>query len=85
MSSTCSTVSRSQVVAGGLAFGLVILFAAISAIPRVGELLPGQLLSWGAGLIAGSTEAAWSALWVSIGVIAASLAGAWVVFERQEL
>jgi ABC-2 type transport system permease protein len=81
----CSTVSRSQVVAGGLAFGLVFLFAGISAIPSMGELLPGQLLAWGAGLVAGSTKAAWSALWVSVAVIAAALAGAWVIFERQEL
>jgi len=81
----CSTVSHSQVVAGGLAFGLVILLAGIGAIPSMGELLPGQLLAWGAGLVAGGTEAAWSALWVSVGVIAAALAGAWVIFERQEL
>jgi len=81
----CSTVSRSQVVAGGLAFGLVILLGGIGAIPRVGEFLPGQLLAWGAGLVAGSTEAAWSALWVSVGIIAAALVGAWAIFERQEL
>jgi ABC-2 type transport system permease protein len=81
----CSTVSRSQVVAGGLAFGLVIVLAGISAIPRMGELLPGHLLVWGAGLVAGSTEVAWSALWVSIGIVVATLAGAWVIFERQEL
>lgn len=81
----CSTVSRSQVVAGGLAFGLVILLNGIGAIPRVGEFLPGQLLAWGAKLVAGSTEAAWSALWVSVGIIAAALAGAWAIFEKQEL
>lgn len=81
----CSTVSRSQVVAGGLAFGLVILLGGIGAIPRVGEFLPGQLLAWGAGLVAGSTEAEWPALWVSVGIIAAALVGAWAIFERQEI
>ncbi|MFV2044902.1 MAG: ABC transporter permease [Anaerolineales bacterium] len=81
----CSVVSRSQVVAGGLAFGLVILLGGIGAIPMAGEFLPGQLLTWGAELIAGSREAAWPALWVSFGIIVAALAGAWVIFERQEL
>jgi ABC-2 type transport system permease protein len=81
----CSTVSRSQVVAGGLAFGLVVLLGAIGAIPSVGELLPGNLLVWGAGLVAGSTEAAWPALWVSVGLIAVALLGAWAIFEGQEL
>ena len=47
----CSTLSRSQIVAGGLAFGLVILQSGVGAIPRVGEWLPGQLLAWGAGLV----------------------------------
>lgn len=81
----CSTVSRSQVVAGGLAFGLMILLAGIGAIPKAGEFLPGRLLAWGAGLIAGSATAAWPALWVSIGIIFAALLGAWAIFERQEL
>lgn len=81
----CSTVSRSQVLAGGLAFGLVILLSGTGTIPGVGKFLPGQLLAWGAGLAAGSTGAAWPALWVSVGIIAAALTGAWVIFERQEL
>jgi len=81
----CSTLSRSQVLAGGLAFGLVILLASVGAIPQVGEYLPGQLLAWGVGLFAGSPKAAWSALGVSVGIIVAALAGAWAIFERQEL
>ncbi|NOY09447.1 MAG: ABC transporter permease subunit [Spirochaetes bacterium] len=81
----CSTVSRSQVVAGGLAFGLVILLSGTGAIPGIGKFLPGQLLAWGAWLAAGSKETAWPALWISVGIIGAALAGAWAVFERQEL
>ena len=81
----CSTVSRSQVVAGGLAFGLVIILSIIGIIPGAGRFLPGQLLSWGGGLAAGRTETAWPAVWVSFGIIGASLAGAWAIFDRQEL
>jgi len=81
----CSTLSRSQVLAGGLAFGLVVLLASIGAIPQVGEYLPGQLLAWGAGMVAGSQGTAWPALGVSDGIIVAALVGAWAVFERQEL
>lgn len=81
----CSTVSRSQVVAGGLAFGLVILLAGVGAVPRIGEFSPGQLLAWGAGLVVGGTEVAWPALWVNVGIIAAALVGSWAIFERQEL
>ncbi len=81
----CSTVGRSQVVAGGLGFGLVILLASVGAIPTVGQYLPGQLLAWGAGLIAGGRETAWPALWVSMGMIVGALGTAWAIFERQEL
>jgi hypothetical protein len=33
----------------------------------------------------GGGEAAWPALWVSAGIVVASLAGAWFVFERQDI
>jgi ABC-2 type transport system permease protein len=81
----CSTVAKSQVAAGGLAFGLLLLLAIPGALPKVGEYLPGQLITWGAGLMAGSAEAYWPALWVSLGIVAAALVGAWLIFERQEL
>lgn len=81
----CSTVTRSQTVAGGLAFGAVIILAGLGAMPRVGEYLPGQLLVWGANLTARTGDPAWPAVWVSLGLIAAALAGAWIIFERQEL
>ena len=51
----------------------------------MGDFLPAQLLEWGAGLVAGEGRAAWPALGVSVGLIMASLAGAWAIFERQEL
>ena len=81
----CSTLTRSQVIAGGLALAQLIILSGLSAIPRVGEYLPGQLLTWGAGLVGGSGKTAWAALWVSVGIIAVALGAAWVIFERQEL
>ncbi len=81
----CSTVTKSQVAAGGLAFGLLLALAIPGSIPKVGEYLPGQLIGWGAGLMAGQTEAYWPALGVSLALIVASLVGAWIIFEKQEL
>jgi len=81
----CSTLTRSQVVGGGLAFGSLMVLSALSALPTVGDYLPGQLLSWAGWLMNGGGEPAWPALWTSLGLIVAALIGAWRVFERQEL
>jgi ABC-2 type transport system permease protein len=81
----CSTLTRSQIVAGGLAFGTLIVLALVSALPKVGDWAPTQLSGWGASLVKGASEAAWPALCVSVGLIAASLVAAWLILERQEL
>jgi len=81
----CSTLMRSTAAAGGLAFGLLIALSIASALPAIGEVLPGQLMVWGAGLALGAGRAAWPALGVSLALIAASLVAAWLIFERQEL
>jgi ABC-2 type transport system permease protein len=80
----CSTLSSSQVVAGGLAFGLWMLLIVTGGLPRVGEVLPGQLTVWAGELMDGG-GASWPALWVSVGLIVVALVGAWAVLERQEL
>ena len=81
----CSTLTRSQVVAAGLAFGALILLALASALPKVGSYVPTHLANWGAALVRGTGATAWPAVWVSLGLIVASLVAAWVVLERQEL
>ncbi len=81
----CSTVSRSQVAAGGLAFVWLIVLSLMGSLPKVGEYLPGQLLNWGATLMLGAGDAAWTALAVSVGTIVIALVGAWAIFARQEL
>jgi ABC-2 type transport system permease protein len=80
-----STLTKSQVVAGGLGFAFLIVLGAVGAIPGWGEFLPAQLSAWGRGLVVGSRGTFWPAMGVSLGLILASLVGAWQVFERQEL
>ena len=81
----CSTLTKSQVAAGGMAFGVMIVLASVSAVPGIGQYLPGQLIGWGAELMAGGSTAYWPALGVSIGIVIVALASAWTIFQRQEL
>lgn len=81
----CSTVTSSQVVAGGLAFGLLMLLSVLTVIPRVGDYLPGQLVSWAGGLMNGGADPMWTAVAGSAALIVIALLAAWVILERQEL
>jgi ABC-2 type transport system permease protein len=81
----CSVVTKSQAAAGGLALSLLFILGLAGSIPGLGDYLPGQLLAWGGGLMAGQGEAFWAALWVSVGIIVVALMGAGLIFERQEL
>jgi ABC-2 type transport system permease protein len=80
-----SALTRSQVVAGGLGFGAVVILSVAGAIPPLGKYLPGQLLSWGASLVAGNPQVWWPAVAASLGIILCSLIVAWLALERQEL
>ncbi len=81
----CSTISRSQAAAGGLAIGLIAVGLISGAIRNFGRFLPGELNTWSARLMQGNTQASWVALAVSIGVIIVPLLAAWLAFRRQEL
>lgn len=81
----CSTLSKSQVVSGALAFGFLVVLSALGAVPRLGDYLPGRLTTWATGLFSGGGGSAWPALAVSVGLIVAALLAAWLIFERQEL
>jgi ABC-2 type transport system permease protein len=81
----CSVLVKSQAAAGGLAVALVIVLALIATIPGFGEYMPGQLLGWAGGVIAGIPGSHWASLFVCLGIISAALIGAWYSFERQEL
>ncbi len=80
-----STLSRSQAVAAGAGFGALLVISLISSIPGIPPVLPTQLLNWAAGLFSNPGASYWTALWVSLGVIAACLLTAWLSFRRQEL
>ncbi|MGC8873280.1 MAG: ABC transporter permease [Chloroflexia bacterium] len=81
----CSTLARSTLIAGGLAFGAVVLLGGLAAIPRLGDYLPSRLTSCGATLALGG-DCSWRpAAAVSLGLIALALAAACLAFERQEL
>lgn len=80
-----STLVRSQAAAAGLAVGVLLISAIIGAVPTIAKLLPSQLLNWGGSIMLGKPQAAWPALWISLGIILACLVGAWVIFDKQEL
>jgi len=81
----CSTLARTQAAAAGFAFAALILISGIGALPRVSDYFPGKLFAWGMGLALGSSDPAWPALWVSLGLILLALAGAVLIFRQQEL
>ena len=81
----CSTITKSQAAAGGIALGLMIFLGLIGAIPGLGKYLPGELITWGVRLMQGDLTASWTALGVSFGLIVVPLLAAWLIFERQEL
>jgi ABC-2 type transport system permease protein len=81
----CSTLTKSQVAAGGIALGLMIFLGLVGAIPGLGKYLPGELITWGTRLMHGDTTASWTAFAVSSGLIVVPLLAAWLIFKNQEL
>jgi ABC-2 type transport system permease protein len=81
----CSTLARTQGAAAGLAFAALVLVAGVGSLPRIGEYFPGKLFSWGGALALGGTDTAWPAFWISLGLVAFSLAAASLIFRQQEL
>jgi ABC-2 type transport system permease protein len=81
-----STMARSQLAAAGLSFFMLLLLGLLGAIPQFGSRLPAAVLQWARGLATGAAiEPAWAALATCLGLTAAALLGAWLVFRRQEL
>jgi|WetSurSiteA1Bulk_404760.scaffolds.fasta_scaffold01459_6 ABC-2 type transport system permease protein len=81
----CSTLTKSQAAAGGVALGLLVVLGLVGAIPSLGKYLPGELISWSSRLMQGDTHNSWAALGVSVGLIAISLLASWLIFKKQEL
>ncbi|HTX78802.1 MAG TPA: hypothetical protein VMC62_04000, partial [Longilinea sp.] len=80
-----STLVRSQAAAAGLGFGALVIFSLMSVAPAFTDFMPAQLLGWALGVLTGSPQSYWPALWITLGVIAACLLSAWLAFSRQEL
>jgi hypothetical protein len=79
-------VARSQLTAAGLSFSSLVLLGLLGILPAVGPRLPAALLRWARGLAVGAlTEPRWEALAACLGLTAAALVGAWLLFRRQEL
>ena len=81
----CSTLVRSQAAAAGLSVGVMLLAAIIGVAPSIAKILPGALTNWGGSIMVGTPQPAWTALWVSLGLIVAFLTAAWLIFKRQEI
>lgn len=80
-----STLTRTQYIAIGLSFGVVIVFGIVSAIPGLSRYIPDILIVNASLLGIGASPENWIGLWVSLGLILASVLGAWLVFRRQEI
>jgi ABC-2 type transport system permease protein len=80
----CSTLSNSQVVAGGFAFGLLMLLTVLGVLPTVGDYLPGRLVTWAGALFNGGATY-WSAVAGGLAFILVAMFAAWALFKRQEL
>jgi ABC-2 type transport system permease protein len=81
----CSTLLRTQIAAGGLAVGIMLVLVIFGAIPGLGRYLPGELTNWGMRMIQGDPQSSWTALAISAGIIVVSLVLAIVSFRKQEL
>jgi len=81
----CSTLTKSQVLAGGLATGVWMALSLLGALPRIGDYSPRQVIGWATALGTGTAQTYWPALGVSLTLIVVALAGACAIFNRQEL
>lgn len=79
-----STLSTSLILAGGLTFGVMVVFSVLGALPTVGDYFPAQLLKLAAGAAAGA-PLDWRSAAVAAGLIVAALAGAILTFREREL
>jgi ABC-2 type transport system permease protein len=81
-----SSIFKSQLAAGALGLVTVIALTLVSSLPRVGEYLPGGLVSWGNHLLAAEPGGeAWGAVAVTVVLIALSLYLAWTQLKKKEI
>jgi len=81
----CSTLFKSQLAAGGLAFVVVVGQWPLSLIPQLELYAPIGMISWGQRIIAGSGPSAWWAVGISLALVALCTVLAWQTLLRKEL
>ena len=80
-----STLARSQLGAAALSFTLLVVVLVSGTLPRIGDLLPGELLRLGTEIMTGTGIVNNNTLAVCAGIILFSLAAACLTIEKQEL
>jgi ABC-2 type transport system permease protein len=75
-----SSLFRSSLAAGGVSIAVLIAQAGLSAVPLIGDYMPGKLLGWGTDLVSGGSESYW---W-SVGIAVAAV-GLYVYFAQRRL
>lgn len=80
-----STLTRTQFVAAGGAAGVLILSGILGSLPTYGKYSPDAVVGMAAKVGLGQAVDNWWGLGVGIGLIAAALVAAWLIFRRQEL
>lgn len=81
----CSSLFRSSLAAGGLAIAILISQAALSALPVIGDYMPGKLMGWGVNLISSNPDSYWGALAVTAVLTLALLYFAQKVLRLKDL
>jgi ABC-2 type transport system permease protein len=61
-----SSLFKSSLAAGGISLAFIVAQGILSAIPRIGDVFPGKLLSWGDLLLAGGGKSYWPALGITV-------------------
>lgn len=79
-----STLFRSQAVAAGLAFGVMLLFSLIGSFPGFARYAPGYLLTWAGHQFNYNLEFGWTSLIICLAIIVASLLIAHISIRCQE-
>lgn len=80
-----SSMFKSSLAAGGLAIAVLIGQALVSALPLVGDYMPGKVLTWGINMLNGEGHSYWWAFWVSIVAIGLCLYLAQRLLKNRDL
>jgi ABC-2 type transport system permease protein len=81
----CSSLFNSSLAAGGVSIVVLISQAGLSAVPMIGDYMPGKLLGWGTNLMAHRPEAYWGALAVAIIISAGCIYMAQLILRKRDL